>query len=114
MEKMKTKAVHHATRERMDLIVARLVLLEHKYGNKQYPIFSVSPELMETLGSPWKQSVAVKLLGKSISFITLSTRVEAMWKPNRDFDVLDLGYDYFLVRFDDHDDWENSLMGGPW
>lgn len=44
----------------------------------------------------------------------LWTQIEAMWKQAGEFDIPNLGYDYFLIRFDDRDNSENVLSGRPW
>lgn len=114
MEKMKNKAIIYSAHEQIDIIANGDVVLGYKDGNKRHPCLLISPGFMETLVAPWNQSVVVKLLGKNISFRMFSTRIQAMSKPKDEFDILDLGFDYYLLRLDDRDDWENALTGRPW
>ncbi|KAJ8765056.1 hypothetical protein K2173_010533 [Erythroxylum novogranatense] len=77
-------------------------------------MFTVDRDYMKKLERPWRQAVVIKLLGKTISFRVLYSQVELLWKPTGGFDVLDLEYDYFLVKFDCQTDFDKVLAGGPW
>lgn len=37
-----------------------------------------------------------------------------LWKPRGELDILDLGYDFFLVKFDLKEDLDTVLAEGPW
>ncbi|KAL9393571.1 hypothetical protein Peur_012856 [Populus x canadensis] len=47
------------------------------------------------------------------TFKLLYTKIEQLWKPTAGFGVLDLGFDYFLVKFDEKEDFDNALGRGP-
>ncbi|MBA0792812.1 hypothetical protein Gohar_017279, partial [Gossypium harknessii] len=63
----------------------------------------------------WKMAliVVVKLVGK-IGFKTLFNKVSSLWKQRGQFQLMDLENDFYLVRFQDKDDFDKILMGGPW
>ncbi|MBA0647784.1 hypothetical protein Goklo_015602 [Gossypium klotzschianum] len=58
-------------------------------------------------------TVVVKLLGKNIGFNTLLNKVSSLWKPWGRFQLMDLENDFYLVHFQDNDDSDRILMGGP-
>ncbi|MBA0669299.1 hypothetical protein Goklo_029710 [Gossypium klotzschianum] len=64
----------------------------------------------------WKMAliVVVKLVGKKIGFKTLFNKVSSLWKPHGQFQLMDLENDFYLVHFQNKDDFDKILMGGPW
>ncbi|KAH1096580.1 hypothetical protein J1N35_013501 [Gossypium stocksii] len=59
-------------------------------------------------------TVMVKLLRKKIGFNTLLNKASSLWKPGGRFELMDLENDFYLVRFQDNDDFDRILIGGPW
>ena len=55
----------------------------------------------------------VKLLGKDIGFLAMRERLKKLWKPRAGFDILDLGFGFFLIKFDDEEDRSMVMEGGP-
>ncbi|XP_016673238.1 uncharacterized protein [Gossypium hirsutum] len=60
------------------------------------------------------RTVIVKLLGSKIGFNALSKKITLLWKPKGSFQLMDLDNEFYLVQFDDTDDYKNVLTGGPW
>ena len=58
-----------------------------------------------------KNSVVVKLLGKSIGYRALWTRINALWNPLEEIKIVDLDNDYFIVKLNSHKDYLNALTG---
>ena len=56
----------------------------------------------------------MNLLGKSVGFLTMKGRLNSLWKPVGGFHLLDLGYGFFLVKFDMRDDRLKALERGTW
>ena len=44
----------------------------------------------------------------------LCTKLENIWSPNGDYMVVDLDNDYFMVKFDDEEDYSQALLNGLW
>lgn len=44
----------------------------------------------------------------------LHAKLLSLWKPSRRLDMVDLGRDFFLLRFAVMDDLELVLRKGPW
>ena len=61
---------------------------------------SVSKEEMTRIRAPWGKALIVKTFGRNVGFLFLSTRLSSMWMPVRRMDCIDIGNDFFLVRFE--------------
>ncbi|KAG8498975.1 hypothetical protein CXB51_005386 [Gossypium anomalum] len=59
-------------------------------------------------------TVIVKLLGRRIGFNALHNRVSTSWNLKNRFQLIDLENDFFLVRFQNKDDLDWVIFGGPW
>ncbi|MFQ6629543.1 hypothetical protein Gotur_007639 [Gossypium turneri] len=53
--------------------------------------------------------VTIKLLGKRIGFSTLNSKLYAIWKMSRMFQLMDLDNDYYIVKFQARADYEKAL-----
>ncbi|KAH9735625.1 reverse transcriptase domain-containing protein [Citrus sinensis] len=78
------------------------------------PSIKFSARIQEKLIQPWKNSVVVKLLGRTIGYKALCARLASMWKPSMGYSVIDLENNYFLVRFRNAGDALDALTRGPW
>ena len=56
----------------------------------------------------------VKSLGKSLGFKFFDVMIRRLWAPKGRLDIVDLGRDYFIVKFSDPEDYNKALVGGPW
>ena len=57
-----------------------------------------SPE-KRRLGAPWGQSIIVKTIGRNAGFLYLSFKLRTMWNPSGRLDCMDMGHDFFLIKF---------------
>lgn len=58
---------------------------------------------------PWRNSVIIKLIGRSIKYHFLWRRC------TQDEPLLtDLGFDFFMVKLGRREEYERALMEGPW
>lgn len=55
-----------------------------------------------------------KVLGTKVRFPVLSQRISQLWKPTGKLDIIDLGRDIFLFRFDLPSYLKKVMLGGPW
>ncbi|CAL1413661.1 unnamed protein product [Linum trigynum] len=78
------------------------------------PELKISAQLRERLCIPWKRTLVVRLLGRSISYQYLSSHIRWKWKPSGTVDILDLNNATFLVNFSNEHDYLHALTGGPW
>ena len=78
------------------------------------PTICFSNRVKSIMASRMGNSVIVKLLGKSIGYRTLHSRIVALWKPMGDFQIVDLDNGYFVIHFENPDDRMTALTKGPW
>ena len=62
------------------------------------PAIVFSDRAYRLMAESMKNSVVVKLLGKSISYHALWTRIHALWNPLGEIKIVDLDNDYFIVK----------------
>ncbi|KAA3483410.1 leucine-rich repeat receptor-like protein kinase PEPR2 [Gossypium australe] len=56
----------------------------------------------------------VKLLGRNIGYNALHNRISFLWKPVNPIQLMDIANGYYLVKFQDADDYNRVLTKGPW
>ena len=56
----------------------------------------------------------VKVFGQMVGFHYLCSKVMSLWKLAGRLDCVDLGRDFFLMRFGLVEDFENVIKGGRW
>lgn len=56
----------------------------------------------------------VKLLGKRISFPIFKRKVEKAWARNASIQLIDVGNDFYFIKFHCREDYDFALTGGPW
>ncbi|GLU23684.1 hypothetical protein SLE2022_396720 [Rubroshorea leprosula] len=78
------------------------------------PKVKIPKVIWQRLCVPWKDAVIIKLLGKSISFHLLHARLLKEWKTDQEYEVIDVGMGYFIVRFATPEDCSRVLTGGPY
>lgn len=101
-------------RQRVDLIGEKLARIEYKDNNPLEPMVHIDERVFEGLCEPWKEALVVKLLGKSIGFITMKDRLRRIWKLATDFDLMDIGHGFYMVELDQDVDRTKVINEGPW
>lgn len=61
---------------------------------------SLSKEEKARIGEPWGQAIIVKTFGRKVGFLFLSSRLRTMWMPVGRMDFIDVGNDFFLIKFE--------------
>ncbi|KAE8701043.1 hypothetical protein F3Y22_tig00110548pilonHSYRG00029 [Hibiscus syriacus] len=84
-------------------------------GSKDsWPSLTTSDKFRGSLKVRWSNCLILKLLGKSIGFRALDERIKRMWMPKVDYELIDVGDGYFLIKFSSLDDLCFALEEGPW
>ncbi|XP_031112018.1 uncharacterized protein LOC116015991 [Ipomoea triloba] len=78
------------------------------------PRVTFSKELRKELCSAWKMALIIKYLGKNIHCNVLNQRLPTMWNLQGKMTLIDIGYGYFVARFDSKIDYLHVLLDGPW
>nr|CCA65996.1 hypothetical protein [Beta vulgaris subsp. vulgaris] len=98
----------------------KLMEVSLEWDDEEVPIpdsqlaVSFTKETLWKLREPWRNTLMGKVLGMSISRNFLVERVNRIWKTNDKVEVIDLGHDVFLFKFNNGNDMEKALFGGPW
>ena len=56
----------------------------------------------------------MKVYGKFVGYNYLTFKLNALWKPSARMDCVNLGHDFFLIKFSDDSDYDKVLRGDPW
>ena len=78
------------------------------------PIILLSKAEKERINAPWRSALIIKVFGKSVGFKYMDFKIRSLWKPLGDMQCIDLGNDYFLIRFKIEEDYWKVVNGGPW
>ncbi|CAL1377735.1 unnamed protein product [Linum trigynum] len=78
------------------------------------PELKISPGFKERLCLPWKKTLVLRLLGRSVSYTYLCSQLRWKWRPVGNLDIMDLNNQTFLVTFNNDQDYLHALTGGPW
>ncbi|KAJ9129196.1 hypothetical protein P3X46_034017 [Hevea brasiliensis] len=81
--------------------------------SRDIPDIKISFSLQTKLARKWSKAVVVRLMGKKLGYKALCNRVVAMWNA-RDAKIVDLGNDYFLIKFSREEEYHRALLDGPW
>jgi hypothetical protein len=74
----------------------------------------LSKETKLLIRSKWATALIVKVFGKSVGYHYLHSRILNLWKPAGRLECVDLGKDFFLIRFGLVEDFDFVLKNGPW
>lgn len=75
---------------------------------------SLSKETKQCIRAPWYKVFIVKLFGKIVRYKFPYSRLMNLWKPSGRVDIVDLGRDFFLIRFSILEDLKMVLRKGSW
>ncbi|KAI9084670.1 hypothetical protein K1719_033314 [Acacia pycnantha] len=78
------------------------------------PKFMIDDQERECLCKPFAKSLLVKLLGGSLSLYFLESNLNQIWARKGVIKLGDLENDVFVVSFQEWEDYERALTGGPW
>ncbi|XP_057733875.1 uncharacterized protein LOC130949067 [Arachis stenosperma] len=85
-----------------------------KQGDSRPPSVSFTKEAKSCLAEPYKEAIVIKVLDKHYGYTALMHKLQIVWRIKGGFDLLDVGFGYFLVKFDIAADREKVILGGPW
>ncbi|XP_028086504.1 uncharacterized protein LOC114287372 [Camellia sinensis] len=78
------------------------------------PNIRIPPTLLKKIREPWKKCLIVRLLGKTIGYKLFMLKMSKIWGLQADFEALDIGNGFFIVKFDMVEDYTKVYTGGPW
>ena len=72
---------------------------EEQFNEETWEI-NISTELKRKMASPWQTSIIIKLMGKQLGYRALQTRLAGIWRPSGNIVLIEIGYGYFIMKFD--------------
>ncbi|XVF17251.1 hypothetical protein REPUB_Repub10bG0103700 [Reevesia pubescens] len=74
-----------------------------------------SVKIFHDLRDPWRLTeIKKKFMGKTIAFNDLMNIITIMWKLSGDFELIDLGYGFYVVKFAYTEDRSKVMTGEQW
>lgn len=64
-----------------------------------FATIKLSKETKSCIRTPWSKAIMIKVFGRTVGFTFLHAKIMGLWKPTGRFDMVDIGKDFFLVRF---------------
>lgn len=77
-------------------------------------VVKLTRETKSRIRRPWSNALIIKLYGRTVGFNFLQSKLNIMWKPLGRLDCIDLGKDFYTVRFSVKEDMDAVLKNGPW
>ncbi|XP_057733751.1 uncharacterized protein LOC130948905 [Arachis stenosperma] len=78
------------------------------------PCVNFTEEAKLCLAERYREALVIKVLDKNYSYTAFSHKLRMVWRIKCGFDLLDVGFGYFMVKFDAGEDREKVMLGGPW
>ncbi|OMP01197.1 hypothetical protein COLO4_12097 [Corchorus olitorius] len=78
------------------------------------PSITLSQEEKSRIRDKWAKTLIVTVFGKSVGYHFLIQKLSLLWNFSHKFYTVDLGSDYFLLKFESNDDYDSVPRGGPW
>ena len=77
--------------------------------SKEMVEVSLSKETKARIRAPWSKALIVKVYGRIVGFNYLPFKINTLWNPRAKMDCVDLGKDYFSIKFIDKEDYDKVL-----
>lgn len=68
-------------------------------GGGGFATIKLSKETKSSIQAPWSKAIIIKVFGRTVGFTFLHAKIMGLWKPTGRLDMVDLGKDFFLVRY---------------
>lgn len=62
----------------------------------------------------WNNSIFIYLTGKRPYYVHFNAYIKRIWKPEGSWEIFSRDNGFFLVKFENHADFDKVLNGGPW
>ncbi|XP_019242607.1 PREDICTED: uncharacterized protein LOC109222745, partial [Nicotiana attenuata] len=74
----------------------------------------ITSEDKERIYKNWENALIIKIFGRRVTYQFLQQKIHAIWRPTEHLPLIDLGYDYYLIKFTRSENYDKALHGGPW
>lgn len=83
-------------------------------GEDGEPVVTIGQEVLVAMNDMWKHCMIVKVLGRHVPIAVVTRKLRDLWQPAGGMYVMDLPRHFFMVRFDQEEDYLVAVTGGPW
>ncbi|XP_027060922.2 uncharacterized protein [Coffea arabica] len=87
---------------------------EAKIAVSKFPRVIIEQGKNADFWKPWRKSLIVKVLGRTVNFRTFEVKLRELWKLDQYFELIDLENGYFITSLLNKEDYQKVLEGGPW
>ena len=77
-------------------------------------VVKLTKETKICIRKPWSKTVIVKLVGRTVGYSYMQSKLVQLWKPSGRMDCVDLTHGFFLVQFYTKEDLDSVLDKGSW
>ncbi|XP_019255049.1 PREDICTED: uncharacterized protein LOC109233623 [Nicotiana attenuata] len=88
--------------------------LTQEKGKEAIGPIVLSQEDKNRLYEPGCYSVIIKLFGKKMPHYLLRSKLVDLWNPSEQLILIDLGWDFFIVKFSKEENLVKAIQKGPW
>ncbi|KAF7824071.1 uncharacterized protein G2W53_022215 [Senna tora] len=78
------------------------------------PKLKFTQEELDEWCSPWKLTLIVHLMGRTVGVTFMKNRLEKLWKRDGDVSIIDLEQGFFAVSFTNQNDFVYAYQEGSW
>ena len=68
----------------------------------------------KALRDPWRKALIIQMFDKGVGYLQLKCRLKSKWALRGDFSLIDIGCEYYVVRFTNMEDYDHVMINGPW
>ena len=87
---------------------------EEYLNNEQCPAILLTKEEKSAMRKPWKQALIIKMFHGKIGYMGLMRKLRRKWSLKGDLTLTDIGFQFYIARFTNEDDYQHVLTQGPW
>ena len=88
--------------------------LDCESDDESCPTILLTKEEKRRLRYPWRNALIVKLFDRKLSYEVLMKRLRLKWSLKGDIALTDVGHGFYVVRFNNMEDYDFVLTQGPW
>nr|XP_016442293.1 PREDICTED: uncharacterized protein LOC107767720 [Nicotiana tabacum] len=74
----------------------------------------ITSEDKERIYKNWENVLIIKIFGRRVTYQFLQQKIHAIWRPTEHLSLIDLGCDYYLIKFTRQENYDKALHEGPW
>ncbi|CAN1135614.1 hypothetical protein LINPERHAP2_LOCUS8956 [Linum perenne] len=78
------------------------------------PTIRVPQVVKARIRKKWGNSLILRTLGKSFSYLFMTKRLQALWARKGRVEVWDIGAGHYVARFEEDVDYMRAMFEGPW